>query len=87
MFAQGESAHSILKKKNLCQISDNAALEKLAEEVLARSPGPTEDYLRGKKKALGFLMGAAMEASQGRANPVVLKEILAQKITAQPKKY
>lgn len=87
MFAQGESAHSILKRQNLCQISDKATIEKLAEEVLADNPGPTEDYLRGKKKALGFLMGLAMEASQGRANPALLKEILIQKLTAKPKNY
>lgn len=87
MSARGESVDNILKQENFLQISDPEALAELAQEVIAANPGATADYLKGKTKALGYLMGAAMKASQGRANPESLKKILAQKLAERPKKY
>lgn len=87
MFTQGESVDDIIKKGNFLQISDDEALAQIAQRVIADNPEPTADYLKGKKKALGFLMGLAMKASQGRANPALLKEILTQKLEEKPKKY
>lgn len=87
MSARGESVDNILKQENFFQISDTETLAELAQKVIAANPGATADFLGGKKKALGFLMGAAMKASQGRANPELLKEMLAQKLAEGSKKY
>lgn len=80
MFASGESADSILSRNSLSQLSDSLALEDLAKAVIAKNPDPVADYLGGKKQALDFLMGLAMNESGGRANPVLLKEILVRKL-------
>lgn len=86
MFASGESADSILQRNSLSQLSDSYALENLAKAVIAQNPNPVADYLGGKKKAFGYLMGLALKESGGRANPGLLKEILTRKLAEKPKK-
>ncbi len=72
----GKSPDDIVAQKSLAQISDVALLQKLAEEVLKNNPGPVEDYRKGKKRALGFLVGAVMRQSGGKANPKIVQEML-----------
>jgi len=84
MFAGGESIDSILSHNSFSQLSSIDALEQLAAEVIDSNPEPTADYLEGKKQAFGYLMGLAMKASNGRANPVLLKKILARKLAEKP---
>lgn len=86
MFASGESADSILQRNSFSQLSDSYALENLAKTVIAQNPKPVADYLGGKKKAFGYLMGLALKESGGRANPGLLKEILTRKLLEKPKK-
>ena len=63
-------------ERGLLQISDDAALEAIAAEVLAASPQALADWRAGKQQALGFLVGQAMKASKGRGNPARLGEIM-----------
>ena len=65
-----------LKSKGLVQISDSGELEAIARQVVAANPQSVADYLEGKEKALGFLVGQMMKETKGRANPGVVNELL-----------
>lgn len=81
MFATGKSPSVIVKEKGLEQISDESALEKIVEEVMAANPSVVEDFRGGKDKALGFLVGQIMKATKGSANPGIVNKILKDKLT------
>jgi aspartyl-tRNA(Asn)/glutamyl-tRNA(Gln) amidotransferase subunit B len=70
----------IIAKEGLQQISDAGALEKLVDEVLAANPRQVEDYRAGKEKAFNSLVGQAMKATKGKANPAQVNEILRRKL-------
>ena len=76
MFASGESPGKIVESKQLAQVSDTAALEKLCDQAIAANPGPVADYKAGKVAALNFLKGQVMKLSKGKANPAVVGSIL-----------
>ena len=80
MFATGRRPADIVQEKGLAQVSDAGQLEKLCDEVLAAHPGPAEDYRKGKTAALNFLKGQVMKLSRGKANPVIVGEILERKL-------
>jgi aspartyl-tRNA(Asn)/glutamyl-tRNA(Gln) amidotransferase subunit B len=80
MFMSGRSADEIIKKRGLSQISDTGELEKIAAEVIQSNVQPVADYKAGKETALKFLVGQVMKASQGRANPQVVNEVLKRKL-------
>lgn len=80
MFAGGKAAETIVKEKGLVQISDKSAIVAIVDEVLTRNPGPVEDYKAGKERALGFLVGQVMKASQGKANPELVNKLLREKL-------
>jgi len=63
------------------QVSDAAALEALADQVLAAHPDAVADVRAGKKQALGFLIGQAMAASGGKADPKALRELLGARLS------
>lgn len=82
MWSGGKTAPTIIKEKNLVQVSDPAAIEKIVAEVLAANPGPLAEYRAGKDKLLGFFVGAVMKASKGQANPDLVNQILQEKLKA-----
>ncbi|MEK7537273.1 MAG: Asp-tRNA(Asn)/Glu-tRNA(Gln) amidotransferase subunit GatB [Patescibacteria group bacterium] len=76
MFETGEDPSVIIEKKDLAQVSDVAELEIAAKEVIAKNPKPVEDYKKGKKESLQFLVGQVMKKTKGKANPQVAREVL-----------
>jgi aspartyl-tRNA(Asn)/glutamyl-tRNA(Gln) amidotransferase subunit B len=76
MFATGATATAIIKEQGLAQIRDAGQIEGLVEQVLADNPGPVSQYLAGKESVLGFLMGQVMRASQGKADPQLVRGLL-----------
>ena len=80
MFASGEAAAAIITSEGLRQISDAGALEKIVDEVLASNAKQVEQYKSGKTTVLGFLVGQAMKASRGQANPGVVSDLLKRKL-------
>ena len=66
----------IIEEKGLAQISDNSAIEKIVNEVLAANQKSVDDYRGGKTNALGYLVGQCMKASKGQANPAMCKELV-----------
>ncbi|MFY7955771.1 MAG: Asp-tRNA(Asn)/Glu-tRNA(Gln) amidotransferase subunit GatB, partial [Burkholderiaceae bacterium] len=73
-------ADEIIESKGLKQISDTGALEKIVDEVLAANSKSVEEYRAGKEKAFNALIGQAMKASKGKANPAQLTELLKKKL-------
>lgn len=80
MFATGAQAEEVVKARGLLQISDGDELGRLAEEAIAANPSSVQDFLAGKDKALGFLVGQVMKATAGRANPGLINQVLKEKL-------
>ena len=80
LFETEQSPAEIVERSGFRQVSDADALAGLVDAVLAANPSAVNDYRNGVAKAAGFLMGKAMQASQGKANPKLIKEILTKKL-------
>lgn len=81
MIAQGEKPGTIVEKKGLVQVSDLGELEKICDQAIAANPKSVADYKAGKSAAINALKGFVMKATKGRANPAVVDEILARKLS------
>lgn len=82
MMETGESAPTIMEREGLKQISDTSELERILDEVIAKNPSQVEQYRSGKKAVIGFLVGQAMKASRGQANPQMVNQLLQAKLDA-----
>jgi len=80
MFESGKEAKLIIEEEGLGQIADEASLEKVVEEAIKESPEAIQDFKKGKKKALGFLVGQVMKKTRGRANPGMVNKLLKEKL-------
>ncbi len=76
IIAGNTDIDKIIEEKGLKQISDDSAIEKIVNDVLAVNQKSVEDYRGGKTNALGFLVGQCMKASKGQANPAKCKELV-----------
>ena len=76
MFNKPEAPEKIIEKNGWIQISDEGAIKEVVMKVLAENQQSVADYKAGKDKALGFLVGQAMKATKGKANPGMLNEML-----------
>ena len=61
-------------------MSDNGELERIVDEVLAANPKSVDEYRAGKDKAFNALVGQAMKATKGKANPAQVNELLRKKL-------
>ena len=77
---QEGTVDELIEQRGLKQISDAGAIEKLVDEVLAKNAKQVEDYRAGKDKAFNSLVGQVMKATQGKANPAQVNEILRRKL-------
>jgi len=80
MWQSGKNPEDIIKEKNLVQISDSSAIEKMIDEVLAANTQQVADYRGGRTKLFGFFVGAVMKASKGQANPDMVNKVLLEKL-------
>ena len=71
---------ALIESKGLKQVNDSGALEKLIDEVLAANADNVAQFKAGKEKAFNALIGQAMKASKGQANPQQLTELLKKKL-------
>ena len=74
------SPRAVAEARDLVQISDTSALENMVEEVLAENPEAVENYRAGEQKVVGFLVGQVMRASQGKADPKLVNQMLRTKL-------
>lgn len=78
MVASGQDPEAIIKERGLVQISDEAALETIAREILAAHPKEVADYQAGKTKVMGFFVGQMMKKTRGQANPKLVNQLFQQ---------
>lgn len=81
MWKTGDDPAKIVEEKGLVQITDTKAIEEIVDRVIADNPKPVEDYKGGNKKSIGFLVGQVMKLSKGKANPGMVNQLLAQKLS------
>jgi aspartyl-tRNA(Asn)/glutamyl-tRNA(Gln) amidotransferase subunit B len=82
-MADGEgNADQVIERRGLRQISDMGAIEAAVDQVLAANPKQVEDYRAGKERAFNSLVGQVMKATQGKANPAQVNEILKRKLAS-----
>jgi aspartyl-tRNA(Asn)/glutamyl-tRNA(Gln) amidotransferase subunit B len=82
MFASGDPPEAIMQREGLTQISDEGALGKIIDEVIAANPKQVEQYRGGKTTVLGFFVGQVMKASRGQADPAAVNKLLGEKLSA-----
>jgi aspartyl-tRNA(Asn)/glutamyl-tRNA(Gln) amidotransferase subunit B len=79
MFETGDEPAAIVARQGLRQLSDEAALERLAFEIVDANPDQVASYRRNPK-ALGWFIGQMMRATKGQANPQLVNEVLKKKL-------
>jgi len=80
MWAGEGDADAIIAARGLLQISDTGAIERIVDDVLAANPAIVAEFQAGKEKAFNSLVGKAMAATKGKANPAQVNAILKRKL-------
>ncbi len=75
-LSSGADPKQIASDKNLIQESDESALVMIVQQIISENPKAAEDIKGGEMKAIGFLVGQVMKASQGKANPSVVQQLI-----------
>ena len=81
MVETGESPEKIVEEKGLRQVTDTSAIEKIVDDILAANPANVAAYKSGKVGLMGWFVGQVMKASQGKANPGVVNQLLSKKLS------
>ena len=81
MWGGEGDADAIIEARGLKQITDSGALEKIVDDVVANNPGQAAQFRAGKEKLLGFFVGQVMKATQGKANPKQVNELLRKRLS------
>ena len=77
---EGSDVDAVIEAKGLKQMNDSGALEKIIDDVIAANPDNVAQYKAGKDKAFNALVGQAMKASKGKANPAQVNDMLKAKL-------
>ena len=80
MIVSGKAARAIVSEKGLKQVTDVGAIGTAIDAVLAKEPDKVADYRAGKEKLLAYFVGQVMKATQGKANPALVNELLKKKL-------
>jgi aspartyl-tRNA(Asn)/glutamyl-tRNA(Gln) amidotransferase subunit B len=80
LFDGNDTPAAIVEANGFRQVSDKGELDRMVERVLEANPSAVADFRNGRPKAIGFLVGQIMQASQGKANPKMAKDILVKKL-------
>ena len=81
LFENPKEPEEIIKEKGWIQISDEGAIREVVLKVLEENPNSVADYKAGKDRAIGFLVGQAMKATKGKANPQMLNKMLKEELS------
>ena len=82
MLRTGRPAEAIVQERGLAQISDEASLAAVVQQVIAEHPGPVGDVRAGKDQAVTFLVGQVMKKTRGRANPGMVNRLIRDRLRA-----
>ncbi len=80
MLASGKDAETLVKEKNLVQVSDEGELLAIVREIIAANPEQAAEYRAGKTKLMGYFVGQLMQKTKGRANPKLANQLLSQEL-------
>jgi len=80
VYASGKTPEQIVREKGLTQVSDEGALDKIIDDVMAKNPQQLAQYRGGKEAVFGFFVGQVMKESGGKANPGKVNELLKRKL-------
>ena len=80
VYRSGKDPRSVVRENEMGQVSDQSALGTLIDGVLAANPKEVEAFRAGKEKLFGYFVGQVMKASQGKANPAKLNELLKERL-------
>jgi len=80
MIETGKSAGDIVAEKGLKQITDTGAIGAIIDEIIAENGDKVAQYRSGKDRLFGFFVGQVMKATQGKANPAVVNDLLKPKL-------
>jgi aspartyl-tRNA(Asn)/glutamyl-tRNA(Gln) amidotransferase subunit B len=80
--SEPDAADLIIEARGLKQISDTGELDRIVDEVLAANAKSVEEFRAGKEKAFNSLVGQAMKATRGKANPQQVNDLLRRKLTS-----
>ena len=83
MMASGKDAETVVKEKNLVQVSDEDELLAMVREIIAANPAQAMDYRAGKTKLMGYFVGQLMQRTKGRANPKIANELFSRELTKE----
>jgi aspartyl-tRNA(Asn)/glutamyl-tRNA(Gln) amidotransferase subunit B len=76
MYATRQPASAIVRERGLMQISDSGEIERIIDRIIAENAKTVEQYRAGKSGLIGFFVGQVMKATDGRANPQTVNELL-----------
>ena len=76
MYRTGKPPKTVIEEKGMVQITDEGALAKTIADILAANTAQVEQYRGGKEKLFGYFVGQVMKATQGKANPQLINELL-----------
>ncbi|MEK6590203.1 MAG: Asp-tRNA(Asn)/Glu-tRNA(Gln) amidotransferase subunit GatB [Nitrospinota bacterium] len=82
MYKTGKSPENIVKEEGLVQITDEAEIVRVIDEVIASNPKEVADYKGGKEKLLTFFVGQVMKKSKGKANPQMVNKLLKERLAS-----
>jgi aspartyl-tRNA(Asn)/glutamyl-tRNA(Gln) amidotransferase subunit B len=80
MLSKDSDPEVLAKEMNLIQVSDSGFLEPIVDEIIENNPDEVQRFKEGKKQLIGFFIGQAMKASQGKANPKLVKDLINKKL-------
>ena len=80
MWSSGKEVDEIIQGEGLEQVTDDKEIESMIDQVIANNPEQLEQYRSGKDRLFGFFVGQVMKASQGKANPKQVNDILKSKL-------
>ena len=81
MVESGDNPKKIIESKGMKQQSDPKELEKMINEILSKNKDKVDQYKAGKEKLFGFFVGQVMKATQGKANPGMVNQLLKDKLS------
>ncbi len=80
MFETSKDPGAIVEEKGLTQITDTGEIEAIVDQIIADNPGQVETYRSGKTGLMGWFVGQVMKATQGKANPKSVNDLLKSKL-------
>ena len=81
MTETGDAPDKIVEEKGLKQVTDSGAIEAIVDAVIAANPDNVAAYKGGKVNLMGWFVGQVMKESRGKANPGMVNQLLAKKLS------